>query len=926
MTRRLFGLIVLAGVIGTDTTTAQDKAKDTEQEKARVKEPARPEKLDIQIRYRIRADRDERIRQYRVLVKHLADLGFVDARKDDPDHELDILDPTHERFTGTIPSAKVMDVFQDPRVLNILFAPVGYMFPDVPEKPVPIRVALRDGLLPSVQQQLFLQTLAQLDLLGFKEALGYDTRGYTQIKGTIPYKRLDRLMKDLRSEPSGWFLPDNPPDLLPRPLAERNPIRWVEVMPAAEPPPPFTPEVVLPIRAILTPDLRALLMNPAAKETPVRVIVLFANPIEDKLEDLRNKLSGSYGPTPKRNADGTAVKGADGLPAFTDGAALDGASGNLVSIRFDRPADAERFSLEPGVLSVRLPRQATETITPLPADWKAASAKDVLAASGMQTMHRLGYTGSGVKIIVIGTDFTDADKLIGTSLPKKTRLLDLTTELNPEIVPSPPEPNRAGNGTAAAKAVALAAPDAELVLVRIDPGAIFQLFGILRMVRGEATYTDAMRSRLVDINTKTEALTRRKEAALTEYRLAFEDLSDDDVTKARRSKAKAALDALIAEQTELAKRTQRFNVFQKDILAALSGARVVVNTLEWESGFPLDAMSQLSRTLEQLAISLPRRVQRPGDPASAEKPQIVWVQASSGSGAAVWGGPFLDANRNGIMEFAPATQPLPLSNWSPEMNFLGVHSATGETTPELAKGTKIRVTMQWREPRDPNVPNLGRPTYPVILHVWRQLDPNGDKQPSDEMSEVARSVGGPYPIQLTPTFVVYEQILEFTIPVTGRYALVVGTGNQPEALLPALRREFEVYPRIVLETLSGKPGEGQAVFRSFVTPNAGVGIPADSTGAITVGVPVPGELHGGGAGLTLRGKPDLFGPDTVDVSGRVRGSGVAAGYVGGMAASLVQAGAAGSNVFESARFDPGKMAIVPESWMKFLKTAPKPEK
>jgi hypothetical protein len=614
------------------------------------------------------------------------------------------------------------------------------------------------------------------------------------------------------------------------------------------------------------------------------------------------------------------------LPAFTDGAALDGASGNLVSIRFDRPADAERFALEPGVLSVRLPRQATETITPLPADAKPATAKDVLAASGMQAMHRLGYAGSGVKILVIGTDFTGADKLIGTSLPKKTRILDLTTELNPEIVPSPPDPNRAGNGTAAAKAIALAAPDSELVLVRIDPGAIFQVFGILRMARGETTYTDAMRSRLVDITTKTADLTRRKEAAVTEYRIAFEDLSDDDVTKARRTKAKGALDAVIAEQGELAKRTQRFNAFQKDILATLPGARVVVNTLVWESGFPLDAMSQLSRTLEQLSISLPRRVQRPGDPASAEKPQLVWVQASSGSGAAVWGGPFIDANHNGIMEFAPVSQPLPLSNWSPEMNFLGVRAPTGETAPELAMGTKIRVTMQWREPRDPSVPNLGRPAYPVVLHIWRQLDPKGDKQPSDEMAETARSAGGPYPIQLTPTFVVYEQILEFTIPVTGRYALVVGTGYQPEALLPALRREFEVYPRIVLETLSAKPGEGHAVFRSYVTPNAGVGIPADSTGVITVGVPVPGELSGGGAGLTLRGKPDLFGPDTVDISGSVRGTGVAAAYVGGMAATLVQAGAAGSNVFESARFEPGKMAIVPESWMKFLNTVPKQKK
>src|SRR5262249_10482799 len=52
---------------------------------AQVKEPPRPETLDIQIRYRIRADRDERVRQFRALEKHLASLGFDDARKNDPD-------------------------------------------------------------------------------------------------------------------------------------------------------------------------------------------------------------------------------------------------------------------------------------------------------------------------------------------------------------------------------------------------------------------------------------------------------------------------------------------------------------------------------------------------------------------------------------------------------------------------------------------------------------------------------------------------------------------------------------------------------------------------------------------------------------------------------------------------------------------------
>src|SRR5262249_39723215 len=141
---------------------------------AQVKEPPRAEKLDIQIRYRIRADRDERIRQYRLLEAHLKALGFVDGRKeDDPTRELDILDPTADRFFGTIPSAKVLDVLKDVRVQNILFAPSGFTYPDAPEKPVAVKIALRSGYLPHVQQQLHQQAVAHLGRLGFREALGY---------------------------------------------------------------------------------------------------------------------------------------------------------------------------------------------------------------------------------------------------------------------------------------------------------------------------------------------------------------------------------------------------------------------------------------------------------------------------------------------------------------------------------------------------------------------------------------------------------------------------------------------------------------------------------------------------------------------------------------------------------------------------------
>ena len=43
----------------------------------------------------------------------------------------------------------------------------------------------------------------------------------------------------------------------------------------------------------------------------------------------------------------------------------------------------------------------------------------------------------------------------------------------------------------------------------------------------------------------------------------------------------------------------------------INNARVVVNTLVWESGYPLDAMSGLSQLLERLAAPPPRVTRRP---------------------------------------------------------------------------------------------------------------------------------------------------------------------------------------------------------------------------------------------------------------------------------------------------------------------------
>jgi hypothetical protein len=69
---------------------------------AQVVEPARPEKVTVLIRYQILAERNDRILQYRALMKYLESIGFVDDRPNEMERAEDALDPAAHRLQGTI--------------------------------------------------------------------------------------------------------------------------------------------------------------------------------------------------------------------------------------------------------------------------------------------------------------------------------------------------------------------------------------------------------------------------------------------------------------------------------------------------------------------------------------------------------------------------------------------------------------------------------------------------------------------------------------------------------------------------------------------------------------------------------------------------------------------------------------------------------
>src|SRR5438128_786014 len=84
--------------------------------------------------------------------------------------------------------------------------------------PAQVRVRIASGLGAKEQADLHRQVVAHLGLLEFVEGIAYDHAGYTLVRGSLPAENLFRLLKDLRTQPSGWFAAVVSPATLPLPL------------------------------------------------------------------------------------------------------------------------------------------------------------------------------------------------------------------------------------------------------------------------------------------------------------------------------------------------------------------------------------------------------------------------------------------------------------------------------------------------------------------------------------------------------------------------------------------------------------------------------------------------------------------------------------------------------------------------------------
>ena len=895
--------------------------------RAQIKQPKPPDVYDVQIRYRIQADRNERVLQFDAMSKYFGSLGFKETETDESD--LAPFDPNAELMSGTIPSKTARDLLADRRVQTILLAPSGYKPPEKPDELVRVRIELS---LSREQLALYNQVNIALKKLGYVRDVGFDTRRFTVTRGAMPAGNVAKLIRDLRHQPSGWLLTETPPELyvklpdgsptpeLVKPFGEQVPVRVVEILGPVEAPPSIVALPPIPADAPhlakWTADLRRKLAEEGAVEKPLRLeVVLAVTPADLDLEWRR--------------------------PFAKAGAVIEGRVGNVVTVIVPQGARASNVAALPEVTSVRLPRtssspSAAEPKKEEPKEEKKenlvifAQAKgetkgiDPLKSTRLDQLHAANIVGKGIRVVIIDTDFAGWEKHLAArgeagGPPGRVSLVDLTADRNRDVKPEP-MPGEFGHGTRAALAVRLAAPAADLVLVRIPPDAPYHVINTARYVRGDEFRTEGLVSRRLEMDADIEQLQQRQRDAIAEYRRAFEDFSDDDAARKRRIAAQDTLKKLAQEELQILARLERIEALEK-ALAGLKGAQVVVSQLYWNTGFALDAASTISRFLDDWlarpkGVPVTRQLTKP-KPAGPP----LWFQPAGDTRGQSWTGLFHDFDRNGAMEFASPDVDLKPGRWSRELNFLASRT-DGKESLDLTQGAKVRISVQWREPHDPSLSeeDFRVAVAPLKLQLVKQRDPSGEKYGSDEIDMIAESEGLPSRLHIESNFAVYEHSLELTIPADGRYAIRI-EGSVPPMLrpstvptLPDQEIRWELRPRLFVESADG---QGKFVLADYASSEGGVAVPGDARSVFAVGAIVgdgkisPETSAGAGPGSPLKTKPDLFAP--TDAGGR---SDMAAAFAAGFAATMLSGGLPAASFPHRLKIGPGSAIHVPDEWLR----------
>ncbi len=745
---------------------------------AQAQPPAGSDQIyQVRIRYSIEAERQQRYAFYKQMLGRLQAVGF---QADPGRHGEEIYG---DRLAGKIPARGIAALRSERFLRAAVLVPSNFQLPTEPDKTVLVRLDLTTILGEERQYEIAQQARGQLKKMGFQENEAHDHKNHTRLLGRLPAPALDALLSE-NIEVS----------LTRGQLVNTAPVKVALARLAiviAEPAAPAA-DVALPGAAPagkeyldkISPDLKALLgkVPEADLEKLVRIeLVLRGGSLQDRFAaELRSAgfiTEGSYGPT------------VTGLAS---------------------PAQLTVIASIPAVSTVRLPQTARPFAMPAGSD--AALAVDFVPVgkenSPIVTTVAYRKPPGGNKVIIIGDDFRGYQSMIGSSLPKGTTLVDLTTELRPDLTAAP-EAQGSGMGQSAQLAAAfLKTTNAtEVILARIDPALPYQVAEIGEAILGQTWVTDAFTIRQNEMKIEEGRLQADRIDVMVLRKHILTEFGMDENTKAKREayrKRQAEVDA--TEKAYFAK-LRRFQDFVTST-HTLAGANTVCVALQWSNGHT-DATGSAPRLrhLPQAALN-----------------RANWYQAVARRPGQVWTGLFRDANHDGAMEFTSDAKVA-----RPDLAYLGWKDlGVGEAQLSLPENTVFEATLQWSEAHDARLAQemqdlYRKPLANLAITLLKQRDPSGKALPEDAFEVVGRSPILADRVENGPRFSHYQTTLRFAVPAGGgRYAVRI-TGAAPTSTFPpgveALTPErSELRPKLTLDVVDPvKRNQGRVVFQRYAT-------------------------------------------------------------------------------------------------------------
>lgn len=707
----------------------------------------------VKMRLRLDANRSQRVKLFRELVARLKAAGFH------KDPGLEGEEFYSDMISGTVRSIGLPALRREGVIDVALAIPEGYQ---APETGALVRFYLLPAFGPQQQRELADKVRGILGPLGFKEAVGYYHDQHRQLVGRIPSGNLEKLLTDAcRADipivPASGSLRSIKQSLIKLAVVLAEPADLPPALAEAGP-----PAAELPL-AKIHPDLRRLLGNEAG-EKPLRLeIVLRDEPRDGRLPaELQDESLGLK---------------------------VDGLLGNVVygTLSAGNVASVARWS---GISDIRLP-QVSQPVSP-PCDYTAISRQPLEVEAKPDRWLR---AGPGAKVLLLAAEFGDWQAEVGRGLPKETRLVDLTAELSPDLKPAEVI---AGQNAGLALALALAGQlqGAELILVRVDPAAPFQVAEVARVLNGKLWQTGAFTQRLTEIREERARLAARKGQIDVKRRLALRNFGLEGDEKAARDAFRQEEAKYVHDLAALNDKDQRALAFRRTA-QTLQGANSVIVGLEWDPGYA----STTGMTFFGRAFA-------PEMSRSAS-----WMQAVPRRSGQFWSGLFTDNDQDGANDFTAqgSIRNLVFLNWQGE-----------QTEALLPAKAVISATVVWEEAHDPRYASGSDDPYRLPLArlrlvVLRQRDPSGQRLPIDIFDVVAASSAIPERLASTPRSAVYRAEVRFAVPTPGRYALRL-EGQLPLSTLPlgapvVTEERIEIRPLLRVQVVDpASRGRGWPVF------------------------------------------------------------------------------------------------------------------